>query len=62
MAINRQVLTLLGTVEEEEDAFEELALQYVYPDMTDEQTQTWEHDDIPEWPFRRSQKILRCEK
>lgn len=40
MDINRQVLTLLDTVEDEEDAFEELPLLYAYPDMTDEQTRT----------------------
>jgi hypothetical protein len=48
MDINRQVLTLLDTVEEEEDAFEELPSRYAYRDMTDEQTRTWEHDDVPE--------------
>ena len=41
MDINEQVLTLLDTVEEEEDAFEELPSRYAHRDMTDEKTRTW---------------------
>jgi len=54
-----QALTLLVTVEKEEDAFEELPSQYVYPDRTDEQAQTWEHEEVPKpWIDTLSHTII----